>query len=497
MTKLPSSVEEMFALLFSTRPAAKIGSPIEAVPSDVTIAASSSDPEAWRAWATERAFVKAMMETPLFEELRMSRVYLDLDGLQHQVAQAATIAGNERKALWQGPTAIGLDLSEGDAPPSVVIVKAIDRGLGAAVRFGAAFALLGQETGAAASKPAGGVKLYTLSVRERTIAFAVFSNLLIAGNDADLVERSALLAQKDEQRGLPVTGEDDLPFPDPKTPGVHVRVRALEGSSAPIFGLDAIGLSLVMDEAAPVIVRRRSGGEGGAGELLRYAPEGCWLAVASGLAPSAAMLETIRSRLGVERLEIGAVDAGAIAGLLKPGVALILGATRDRAESTPAGVVVFRHENRQAELEPKARELLEAMTARKVSRTVLEAFGGALLLDAGGPSIALTGDALLAGLDPDRLRLAVAAGAGKAPSLGDRKGVEITASDAAFVDLDAASTFLDAFYGEALAKDAETPWSDAKDVLGPTFEALGSGGALFAKMAVKDRASEGAFHALP
>src|SRR5687767_1663737 len=79
---LPATAEEIFELLFADRKKAKIDAPLEAMPSDLDLIAASPDPEAWRAWAVQQPYAKRLMETPLFRELRMSRGYLALDGLQ-------------------------------------------------------------------------------------------------------------------------------------------------------------------------------------------------------------------------------------------------------------------------------------------------------------------------------------------------------------------------------------------------------------------------------
>src|SRR5262245_41932784 len=78
----PEDIKAMFEQLFAKLPAAKIAQPIDAVPRDVSVAVSSPDPEAWRAWAEKQPFTQAMMKTPLFEDLRLSRAHLQLEGLR-------------------------------------------------------------------------------------------------------------------------------------------------------------------------------------------------------------------------------------------------------------------------------------------------------------------------------------------------------------------------------------------------------------------------------
>ncbi len=490
VSSLPSSAEEIFKLLFADRKKAKVDAPLAAVPNDLDLIAASPDPEAWRAWAVKQPYAKRLMETPLFRELRMSRAYLALDGLQHQAAQAAALTGTNdgRAALWRGPTAAGLRFSE-DGPPAVLLVKSIDPTEGDILRFAAAFAMISQEPLPKESRrEVSGVELRTLAFRDETILFAVFENLLIAGNDADLVSRAVALAMKD---GDDPASKEPL-FPPPSTPGIHVVARAPERSALQLFGVDAIGMSLVTDPAGPVIMRRRSHRSATAAALLRYAPEASFLAAASDASPSDAMLAALEDRLGDIAKE------KPLASALSPGVAVILGAAaQGESPATPAGLIVFAHTSAPDVLEPQVRQLLADLSGKTPARSVLEPYGGAILLDAGGPSAAITKDALLIGLDPERLRSALAAGTGQAPSLADRHGVDLAGDGGGvYLDLDRAAGFLNGFYAHALEHDAEAPWSEAQEVLGPTFAALGSGGAAFAKMTVKGEIAEGALHAI-
>src|SRR5262245_46882202 len=85
----PEDIRALFEKLFAKLPASKIAHPIEAIPSDLDLIASSPDPEAWRAWAEQQPFAQAMMKTPLFEDLRLSRAHLALEGLRQQVARVS------------------------------------------------------------------------------------------------------------------------------------------------------------------------------------------------------------------------------------------------------------------------------------------------------------------------------------------------------------------------------------------------------------------------
>lgn len=477
----PEDLRALFERLFKPLPPAKIAQPIEAIPHELPVVAMSPDPEAWRAWAVEQPFAKTMMKTPLFEDARLSRPWLALEGLRQHIARAAAFVGKKEDlgAIWRGPTAAAYAFGEGDAKDSILLVKRIDPSVRELVRFAAAFALAAKpESGGSdlSSHKAGATEIYSLERRGETVAFALFRDLVIAGTNIDLVERSALLAAGEAR------GEDESAnkkafrgvLPSPETPGVHLALRAPENEVAQLAGVEAIGLSLVNDPAKPILIRRTGGEDAGAEalSLLKYAPASSFLAIADGAPASSALIAA--GGLSEELSE-----------RLAPGVAVIFG---------EGAVLALKHKGQKDALEKPVRELLKKMTDKEVSRVVLEDAGGALILEsAGGASAAVTNDAILFAFDADRLRAAITAGAGKAPSLADRQGIDVkgTARAGVYVDLAKASTFLSAQYQRLLAS------SDATAVLKPTFDALGTGGAYFSRVEAKDGAAEGALHALP
>src|SRR5262245_23481702 len=96
----PEEAKKMFDALFGALPVAKVARPIDAIPESLDVVLTSADPEACRAWAEKQKFVEAMMKTPLFEDLRMSRTYLAIDGLSRKAARAAAwIGGKEDRNL--------------------------------------------------------------------------------------------------------------------------------------------------------------------------------------------------------------------------------------------------------------------------------------------------------------------------------------------------------------------------------------------------------------
>lgn len=498
-TGVSARAAELYRMLFADLPKADVEHPAAAVPSDLEWVAASPDAEAWRAWAVAQPYVKTWMQTPLFADLRLSKAWRALDGLQRRSAQAARLTGAsvDRAALWAGPTALALSAPSGsgrDAPRHVLLVKAIRPGEEALIRFAAAFGALGraQDTGGTLERrKIDDAELLVWSEPGRTIAFALFRDLLIAGDDPALVERAVGLAA-----GAPITDGDAGSLdrlPDPKTPGVHLSLR-FAGESAPaLLGLDDLGVSLVADPKAPVVLRRRraeAAGEDSLG-LLRYAPESSFFAMVDGGKPSGALLSRVKARLSGQT-KVGDVDLEAqLARQLGGGMGLAF--TRAPDAGAFGGLALFAHDS--PDLEPAVRKLLGEMSSSDITRTKLDGQVKGTLLgpQAGGLHAAITKDALLLAMSEDTLRAALAAGQAQAPSLKDRRlDLSSGAPGAVYLDLGAGADFLGAFAAEHAAEE------DAKDVLQPTLDAMRAGGRLFARLEPRGGSrEEGALHAVP
>lgn len=482
-THAPEDVRAMFERLFAKLPAAKIKDPIEAIPSELSVIASSPDPEAWRAWAETRPFVQAMMKTPLYEDVRLSRAHLALEGLRQQVARVSSFVGKKEDlgAIWRGPTAAGIDFGDGAEEKDVLLlVKRIDPAVRELVRFGAAFATAAKpESGESRLSvlKAGDLELYTLNGRGESVSFVLFRDLIVAGTDQTMVQHAAQLAAGEAPNGVTAAPKSAMGkvLPAPETPGIHIAISTEAHELAKLNELSAIGVSLVADPAQPFLIRRTGGLDPGpdALSLLRYAGAETIAAVVDGGKISPAVLDS----LGIPE---------AIAEEVKPGAALILSENM---------IWAVKHSGKAAELEAPVRAHLAKMTGKKVERVVLEDMGGAVILKAAGDGagVAITKDALLLALDGEKLRSAIAAGAGKAPSLADRQGVDVSgaSSGGVYFDLARASNFLTRYYKDALGS------AEADAVLAPSFAALAGGGAFFSKLEAKGENAEGALRALP
>jgi hypothetical protein len=283
-------------------------------------------------------------------------------------------------------------------------------------------------------------------------------------------------------------------------------------------------VSLVADAKAPLVLRR--GGEAtasaGALGLLAYAPASTTLAVVDGGKPEATVVDAL-TRISTQLAESAdngdeedakpkrkgkgkakapePFDGAALGEALTPGVTILLGARDEASAAADLGVVVvLGHDDRKV-VEAQATRLIAQLTGEDVQRTVLEDAGGATLLAVGDTKVCagVTDRALVLALSTDATRRALAAGAGKAPSVRDRAKLDdkVEAAGGVYVDLPRTAQWLDAFYAQALSGDEQLTAADAKAVLGPTFEALGKGPVLFAKLQPAREHAAGALEVLP
>jgi len=491
--------------------AARAEAPVDVLPGDVTLAIASPDPAEWKRFADARQFFKELSASPLIEDVRLSGAFLSLESIRHQLAGLTSFVGapEDGDAIFMGPVAMGVIDIESDAP-RFVIAKRLDPSVSSVASFAAAFAGLasgaadavtGQDAPTVTSRDVAGVVMRTVTRGSAVVAFTFFKDLLIFGTDASLVERAVTLAagqpgdhssfmQTDGGRVLAKKG----------VPGIHIA-HLVEGGSAAssLMGTRALGISLVLDAAAPVVIRMVGGSAplDEASSLLRYVPASAFVAAVDGRNVHDVIVPLLKDRMAdlafaqrlaalSEKLEAGVLLA---AGVLSP----------DESGIDPAVAVIVRHRAR-ADVETRAKALLESMTGSLVSRTVLAHAGGAVVFEAtSGPAFGITDDALVAALDVARVRAVLSAGAAQAPRLADRAALAGDAPVAfgLYVDVARTGSFLERFYAGWAVSDPGAP-KDALATLAPTFKALGAGGHGFARLApVGDDVVEGAFRVLP
>lgn len=504
-----ADVKRLFDTLLKPLPEASISDPLAAVPASLPWVGTSKDPEAWRRFAVAQPLVVELMKTPAFEELRLSRSWLSIDSVRRQVARAAEIGlvPEDADVVWKGPTAMGAEDLGGEA--KLVVVKSVSPAESSLVRFAAAFAAAKEGTEEAVGK----VQVRSIERGGRGVSFAVFQNLVVLGTDRELVKRAAALAQKEpleaggqKDRAATVERDEQL-LPGAEEPGLHLRFRPQDEELPALLGMGAIGISSTLDPAAPFVVRRAGEDELGpdAAALLSYAPSSTFALWIDGAQPGATVFKAARERMagaedsGEEKpetdgLAVGKIDVEkTIAAHLDPGYLVLVGAREVPKDQDELGLVVaFRHHDAAA-LEPAVTALMRELLPQAPQRTKLAELGDASLIygKEDGPTMGLTGDALLFGFSADAVRRSISAAKGKAPSLKDRAKADGKGAGAVYVDLPALSKYLSATY-------ARIGGAEASQVLGPTFQALGGGPALFTRLEGKGGGrAEGAMRAIP
>jgi hypothetical protein len=490
--------------------AARGEAPVDVLPGDVTWAFASPDPAEWKRFADERALFKALSKSPLVEDARLSGPLLTLEGIRHQLAGLTSFVGapEDGDALFMGPIAIGV-VNVDSETPGFVVAKRLDPTVGRVASFAAAFAGLasgavdsvtGTDAPTVTTREVAGVNMRTVTRGGAVVAFAFFKDLLIFGTEDALVERAVSIAAGQPGELVPFVKTDGGRVLAKKgEPGIHFAHLVDDGSARSLTGARALGISLVLDPVAPIVLRwcGASASLDESAALLRYVPASAFAAVVDGRKVHDVITPLLDDRL--EGLDVTGpllslaekLDAGVLfaAGVLSP----------DESGADPAVAVVVRHRAR-ADVEVRAKALLERMTGTKVSRTVLEHAGGAVVFEAAsGPAFGITDDALVAALDVARVRAVLSAGAAQAPRLVDRAALAADGPAALglYVDVARAGGFLERFYA-GWAKDDPGAPKDALATLTPTFQALGAGGHGFARLVpVGDDVVEGAFRVLP
>lgn len=524
---------QAFEALLAGLPPAKVAQPARALPSGYAWQLSSDDAAGWFDAASQRESVRALAQSPLSQELRTTGPWLAMDSMRHHIARASAFAGGaeDARALWQGPVAVALRDLE-DERPDFIVVKRIEPGLQAVVRFAAAFGQVALSQGASAPGRAGdatpggaddsgpratvasrevaGVTLRKVTWREESVSFALFRDLLVLGSRDDKVEE-ALLRAAGEAEASPAD-EGRRPAPDvwapPGHPGLHVLWLPAPGGSFHDLGVDALSATFTHTADAPLGLRLHGDlGEAQApSPLLRYIPAGVYAAMVDARPPADLGWPRIRARLlaaaGTSRQAAALAERieSRLLPLLLPGTALWVGPTPGaRADDASLGAVIaFRHQDK-ARVEVEARALLAALTEARAERSVLESQGGAWLLTTRneGPAAALSDDALLLALSPAPLRAALAAGAGQARSLRDLGAPAAPASQGIFVDFAQGALGLREVYRDAFAEGSPAA-PQVMETLAPTFDAIARAGRFVAWLAPEaPRTNGGAFHALP
>jgi|GEM_PF-1437891 len=511
-------------------PASSGKAPADLIPNQMRWVLSSDDPAAWKAFFEARPSVKALMASPLGDDIRTHDAMQSLRGLQVQVQKVARLFGDtDADMLWQGPTAIGVR-SLDDKHPRFVLVKHLgDKA--AVLRFAGGLLQFVPNDGAPqGGKPSAevrlndvekdGVQLRQVQTRGHTISYTFFQDLVVVGVNEEDVLRAARLGlgkPKDHSavarlgvtKGKDVSAQNAGRVPGQGEQGLHISRRFGERSLPTLVGFDDLGMTLTTSEKTPMKLRAATADVAPTSfAALKYVPGTSFFAVASAAKPNAGILDellrrdTYSSKLKSKKakaLKVGAfsLDKQLLAHLDAP-VAVAFGAGAEGAGLTP--VVVIAHQKR-TDVESGAKAAYNAIVG-KPNVTKLAALGNATLLTGNNaaPVAAITDDVLLLGLDEETVRAALSAGAGQTLSLKDRQGLALDKQGTAFVYADAkkAQPYLEGFYKSTLSTSNTTSWNEAQPVLAPVFAALAqAGGGAALLQPTTDGRSAGDFTVLP
>lgn len=418
------------------------------IPPRCELVISSPDAQAWREGAMARPYVQQLMKTPLWTELKASGIWQKLKAAEGALLSASKLAihPGDADALLRGPTAFALCTRGFEPEPRYrywMLLKQLKGAEPNAIRLAANVA---RAVKALNLDRHGGPEVY----RAEGLGIALYNNMLIFSDDVEQLSE-ALMAEAEARAVVPAALM-------PSDPGLHLALLPNEKRT----GLAQLGISFPVDPKKPPRVRVVTNAKRAPSKLLKYAPAEAIAAVS----PADAA--------GVDPLAIFGEAAAMNNAFDNTGSALVLGARA--AADAPADLgplLIIGHNERGSTLKAVTR-ILGYMNKKKTLRTRTPE-GDSLLGPAGaGLCAAVTADAVLFSLSKEGLRAALAAGQGKAGSLGDRIKAELDGPTPGLFYLDNAKlgAFLGAFYSASLPKVEQV----SKALL-PSFKALGAGGA--------------------
>ena len=470
---------------------AKIAAPQDALPPVVQWAISSPDPQAYFTWARQQPFPQRAQKTALYQELARMPSLQHLRRMHGTVAGLAAYAGTEEEALWRGPLAIGIAHAEpSDRSAQWVAIKSIPSEQQTMMQFAAAFAALIDraqlnEALDIRTSDVDGHPVYTVSRPGDPIVFSLFSDLVIAGNNPDLVARTIQHTRAAERTPF-------LPPTWASTPGIHIARRGGEVASDVPAAWPDLFLSLRPDPSAPVHLSRPAAHPStGVTSLGRYVPKAAPMVIADGAFAARDVLGRMTDPPAATappgEPEPPLRIAKALADQLKTGAVLAISANDGALEAR----AVFGHAGRDA-IEPQLRALLRAWAADDLVRTQTTD-GDTILAIREGPAAGISDDALVFALSDDQVRRSLQAARGTQPSLQDRSGWPKKAPGAILVDFAAAAPLLNDYYAAFLKEDS-SEWAELNDDVKQTFDTLATGGALVGTWSVNDGRLGGPLH---
>ncbi len=470
------------------------------VPEGMDLVVATRDlPELQKKVAADAA-LRALTETPLWEDLKLSsftRLPFVADARVRTYTSSAVVPISYDEAL-SGPALLAARLSADDKGKDDLtrthqwlLVKAIDGKVESAARLAMAWQSLAPGAEVEITQ-AGPHRVVQLKMGRKRLHYVVLRNRFLAASHRDLLDRAlARLAGQGQAEPVADGAEKELLT-------LRVRPRALLPADlgrllAPLervdlaadAGLSRLGIRLGY-EAAP----QGALGKGALGAIPRDAV----LTIAGGALASKAALEPLVAGLTDGRLQ---KPARALLAILGGGATYaFFGMERKGRYPTAAHVLALSVAD-----EGKARGAAGELWTRAFGKKPDVQGGIACTKAKGGyePCFAVAGGQLLVSGHPATLARALASASGKAPSMLDRPvlaGAEGgTAQAALFVDPGALGT---AMLADLKAiKAPEFVAGDVDDALGLALSRLGGLRPAGALLARGERAAEGALVAAP
>ncbi len=463
------------------------------VPAGVDLAVWADSPDKVHAWLAGRGWWKAIVASPVWEDLALSGPLYELSTARHRLASMSPVefAEPELQELLASPMALALRRSPKGT--SLLVIKQIDLKVQALARLAEVFNQA-KATGELKSRALDGIELKSFELgSDQAIHYALFSNLLLVSNDEGLVEQAVGLASGEQTESL-VTAKPSAALFDKREPtdvGAYLDPAGISRWLHLVLPLDAIRLDwrLGQTPSATVFGLAEQDGQGpepaqGTSQVLgKLIPLDSRLALAHTALDVPGLWAELAAGLGEGETAKPQIPAGAqgLMAALTGEVALVV--TRFELPVPQASVL----------LRAKPGALAKPASTQVVAQLLGLIFGsqpeaGAepgdiqVWTSQGGqiaPAFAVAGDWLVVGSSAGAVRAVVATQQGKAPALTDRAGFTDRVAGVAEPFFSLSYLDCEALFGDMLATARQLMASserfdanDFDDTLAPLLEAL-------------------------
>ena len=464
------------------------------IPEGVDLAIWANAPDKVQAWLEGRGWWKAVVASPLWEDLALSGPLYELSTARHKLASLSPVEFREPKLseLLQGPMAVAL--SRTPAGIRLLVIKQIDLKVQALARLAEVFNQAKAE-GELKSRQVEGIEIKTFALgSDQAVHYALFSNLMLVSNDGGMLEQAVLLASGKEAKAL-LTSNNAGPLFAKRTPtdlGAYLNPAGLSRWLYLMLPLEAVRLDWRLGETPEA-------------EIFGLAAAPADKDLQAGAGKALAKLIPLESRLVVAHadldldglwtgLQAALTEADAHKGKLPAVGQVLLPALTGEVclvvisvgLPIPEVAVVLHGRAgalKDAKLSPTVAKTLGLLFGSPPESAPQSDLGGLALWSSEGgqitPAFAVMDDWLVLGSSADAVRAVVATHLGKAPALADRAGfgAKVAAAAEPFYGL----TYVDSdhLFGDLLGTTRKLMSSserfdanDFDDTLAPLFEAL-------------------------